>query len=278
MQRILSAEKFPSSCALSTRKRVADILDGSHSKDALARFIDIALVVLIVINVVAIALESVPSLMETYRQQFVILEVFSVTVFTFEYLARVWSSVEWSVDGDSNPVLARLKFMASPMALVDLLAIAPFFLSFLVGFDLRFLRVLRLLRIFKLTRYSEAMSTMFEVLQEEKSALLAAGFIMLILLILASSGIYLIEHDVQPDVFGSIPSAMWWSVVTLTTVGFGDVTPITAGGKAFGAIVALVGVGMVAMPTGILASGFANAFRRRRVSFEQELSIALEWA
>ena len=117
---------------------------------------------------------------------------------------------------------------------------------------------------------------MLEVLREEASALGASAFILFILLVLASSGIYLIEHDAQPEAFGSIPSSMWWSIVTLTTVGYGDVVPLTVGGKLFGALIALIGVGMVALPTGILASGFANAFRRRRASFEQEIDFALE--
>lgn len=276
MQRALTATKFDSPAGGNLRLRVAEILEGRRLRDPLTRMIDLGLIGLIIVNVVAIALESVPSLMQAYQRQFFILEVFSVLVFSIEYIARVWSCVELRGQNRANPIVTRLKFMATPMVLVDLLAILPFYITFLIGVDLRFLRVMRLLRIFKLTRYSEAMTTMFEVLQEEKSVLVAAAFIMFILVVLASSGIYLIEQDVQPEVFGSIPAAMWWSIVTLTTVGYGDVTPITTGGKAFGALVAIVGVGMVAMPAGILASGFANAFRRRRVSFEQELQIALE--
>lgn len=117
---------------------------------------------------------------------------------------------------------------------------------------------------------------MLEVLREEASALSAAAFILFVLLVLASSGIYLLEQDIQPEVFGSIPSAMWWAMVTLTTVGYGDVVPITVAGKLFGAAITIIGVGMVALPTGILASGFANTFRRRRVSYEQKLEFALE--
>ena len=258
------------------RLRVADMLEGGRTASPLNRGIELGLILLILVNVIAIALESVPALMETYQRQFYLLELFSVLVFTAEYLARVWSCVELSPRARANPLVARLKYMTTPMVLIDLVAILPFYITFLIGVDLRFLRVMRLLRIFKLTRYSEAMTTMFEVLQEEKSVLVAAAFIMFILVVLASSGIYLIEHDIQPEAFGSIPAAMWWSIITLTTVGYGDVTPVTAGGKAFGVVVAIVGVGMVAMPAGILASGFANAFRRRRVSYEQELAIALE--
>jgi voltage-gated potassium channel len=231
---------------------------------------------LIFLNVISIALDSVPSLLANYEQEFYRFEVFSVSVFTVEYLIRIWSSIELERVDSSRPILGRIKYMLTPLVLIDLVAIIPFYLVFFVSADLRFLRVIRLLRIFKLTRYSGAMATLLEVLREEASALGAAAFILFILLILASSGIYLIEQDVQPLAFGSIPSAMWWSIVTLTTVGYGDVVPITVGGKLFGALIALVGVGMVALPTGIIASGFANAFRRRRVSYEQQLDFALE--
>ncbi len=272
----MAAGSFARSESPNFRARVAEILEGRCQRDPLGRSIDIALIVLILLNVVAIALESVPSYMQAYQREFYVLEVFSVFVFTVEYIARVWSCVELRRAGGTTATRTRLKFMMTPMVMIDLLAILPFYITFIIGVDLRFLRVMRLLRIFKLTRYSEAMTTMLEVLREEKSVLIAAAFILFILLVLASSGIYLIEQDVQPEVFGSIPESMWWSIVTLTTVGYGDVTPVTPGGKLFGALVGLVGVGMVAMPAGILASGFANAFRRRRVSFEQELAIALE--
>lgn len=276
MDRIIPATTMAPSIEKGVRLRVAEMLEGGRTASPINRAIEIGLILLILVNVIAIALESVPSLMATYEQQFYVLELISVFIFTLEYLARVWSCVELSPKARAEPMMARIKYMTTPMVLIDLAAILPFYITFLIGVDLRFLRVMRLLRIFKLTRYSEAMTTMFEVLREEKSVLVAAAFIMFILVVLASSGIYLLEHDIQPEAFGSIPAAMWWSIITLTTVGFGDVTPITAGGKAFGVVVAIVGVGMVAMPAGILASGFANAFRRRRVSYEQELALALE--
>jgi len=258
------------------RQRTAEILETGHSKDPVSRLIDITLVILISLNVIAIALESVSSLLVHFQDEFFLFEAFSVTIFTIEYLARIWSAIELKSVDKKRPVVGRLKYMLSPLVLIDLLSILPFYLSIFFALDLRFLRVLRLLRIFKLTRYSGAMTTMLSVLHEEMSALSAAAFILFILLVLASSGIYLIEHDVQPEAFGSIPAAMWWSMVTLTTVGYGDVTPITPLGKFFGALVSLIGVGVVALPTGILASGFANAFRRRRVSYKQEIDFALE--
>ena len=262
--------------AANIRSRVAQILESGQAQDPFSRVIDLFLIALIILNVIAIVLESVASLLIVYAEWFRYFEIFSVAVFSIEYLARVWSAIELDRVDTSRPVLARLKYMLTPLVLIDLLSILPFYLSFFIALDLRFLRVLRLLRIFKLTRYSAAMSTMLEVLREEVSVLSAAAFILFILLVLASSGIYLVEHDVQPDAFGSIPSSMWWAMVTLTTVGYGDVTPITPLGKFFGALIALIGVGMVALPTGILASGFANAFRRRRISYQQQLGIALD--
>ena len=262
--------------AANVRVRVAQILETGQAKNPLSRAIDLLLITLITLNVIAIVLESVPPLLDAYGVWFNRFEIFSVAVFSIEYLARVWSAVELDEVDASRPLRARLKYMLTPLVLIDLVSILPFYLSFFIALDLRFLRVLRLLRIFKLTRYSAAMATMLEVLREEISVLSAAAFILFILLVLASSGIYLIEQDVQPEAFGSIPSSMWWAMVTLTTVGYGDVTPVTPLGKFFGALVALIGIGMVALPTGILASGFANAFRRRRISYEQQIGIALD--
>ena len=145
-----------------------------------------------------------------------------------------------------------------------------------VSVDLRFLRVLRLMRIFKLTRYSRAMQLLLQSFRDESSSLLAAFFIMAVVLIIASCGIYLIEHDVQPDKFGSIPSAMWWAMVTLTTVGYGDVVPVTPLGRLFGGAITLVSMGMVAIPTGLLASSFSEQLRKRRLLFTDAVHEAME--
>jgi voltage-gated potassium channel len=162
------------------------------------------------------------------------------------------------------------------MAIIDLLAILPFYLMFFVHIDLRFLRVVRLLRIFKLTRYSSAMNILLSVLREESSSLFAALFVLLVLLMLASSGIYLIEHKIQPDAFGSIPDSMWWAMATLTTVGYGDVTPITPLGKFFGGCITVIGMGMVALPAGILASAFSDYIHRSRREYKSKLSEYLK--
>ena len=166
--------------------------------------------------------------------------------------------------------------MASPMALIDLIAIAPFYLGFIVDIDLRFMRVLRVLRIFKLTRYNSSMTLLLGVLKRESSSFLAALFVLFLLMILSASMVYLFEHQAQPEAFANIPKAMWWAVVTLTTVGYGDIYPITIPGRVFGAIITVVGVGMVAMPAGIIASGFSEQLRLRREEYEDVVDEALE--
>jgi voltage-gated potassium channel len=153
--------------------------------------------------------------------------------------------------------------------LIDLVAIAPAFLNFFVTIDLRFLRILRLFRILKLTRYFASMRILLVVISKEKGSFQAVIFILIIMIVTASSGIYLVENHAQPEEFESIPKAMWWAVVTLTTVGYGDVTPITNAGKILGAIITILGVGLAALPAGILATGLANELAQRRDELEQ---------
>ncbi|MFL0796231.1 MAG: ion transporter [Cellvibrionaceae bacterium] len=257
------------------RQRIAHILEADTRGDTVSRWIDGLLVLLIGSNVLAVVLESVASLHAKYETQFAAFEVFSVIVFTVEYFLRVWSSVE--INGKyQHTVLGRLRFMLTPAAIIDLLAILPFYLSMFFALDLRFLRALRLVRVFKLTRYSSAMNILLNVFREERSAFTAAFFVLIILMVIASTGIYLIEHDVQPENFGSIPAAMWWAMATLTTVGYGDVTPITPLGKFFGGCITIVGIGMVALPAGILASGFSEQLHRAKETYSGEFEKALD--
>lgn len=257
------------------RVRTAEILEVQRNNDTTSKLVDLFLIILISLNVVAIILESVPRWEALYSEQFYLFEKLSIIIFTVEYLLRIWSSVELDVHSHPNPLISRLKYMTSLSAIIDLLAILPFYLAFVMPIDLRFLRVIRLLRIFKLTRYSGAISILLSVLREESHSLAAAFFVLFVVLILASSGIYLIEHKVQPEAFGSIPDAMWWAMATLTTVGYGDVTPITPWGKFFGSLITLVGMGMVALPAGILASGFSDQLHRRRTEYAERLSTFL---
>jgi len=259
---------------MTLRRRAFDFLEHRPFETGPARLINWFLVGLILVNVIVVVVESVEWIYAEHQQLFDAFEIFSVAVFTVEYLTRLWCSAE------SRPGLrgirARFLFAVQPMSLIDLAAIVPFYLAVMVGFDLRFLRVLRLLRIFKLTRYSSALSVLLDVLREEASSLVAGLFIMIVLLVVAASGAYLVEHQAHPDGFGSIPDAMWWAVATLTTVGYGDVTPITPMGKIFGAMVTLIGVGMAALPAGIIASGMTSQLHRRRAELVEEYRVALK--
>lgn len=264
-----------------SRQRTYEILEIASGGDKVSHYVDIGLVILILLSVIAIVLESVQAINETYHEYFYWFELVSVSIFSLEYVLRIWSCVE-------NPNIAKkqfsnLKFRShyalSFSAVIDLLAILPFYFMMFGLFgntDMRFLRSFRLLRIFKLTRYSAAFDVLNIVFRENIRAFGAAFFVLLVVMLLAASGMYYFEHDAQPTEFSSILASMWWSFTTLTTVGYGDVTPITAGGKAFGALITVVGVGMVALPTGILASAFSEQLRLRNNKYENMADKAYE--
>jgi voltage-gated potassium channel len=248
----------------SAKQRLYHILERGRPDDKVSQFVDWTLVVLIVANVAAAAAATVEPLYDRHKEAFWAFEVFSVAVFTVEYLSRLWVSTEHFSLSRQGPIKARLKFILSPYSLIDLLAILPFYVGlFMPTADLRFVRVFRLLRLLKLARYSPALVTLWQVLVNEKRALGAALLIMVILLVLSSTAIYYVEHEVQPDKFGSIPDAMWWAIATLTTVGYGDVVPVTGLGRAIGGLVMIFGLAMFALPVGIIASGFATEIHRR---------------
>lgn len=253
---------------MTRRKRLAQLLEPGLDAGTPGRALNLFLILLISLNVIAIFLESVDAIYARHARAFWFFEVFSVAVFTVEYLARVWSSIDLEDARDRSPVMGRIKHMLSPIALVDLIAILPFYLSLYMTIDLRFLRVLRLLRLFKLTRYSPALGALLEVVRKEADALVAAFVVLVMMLIIASGGIYLLENELQPEAFGSMPDSMWWAIVTLTTVGYGDVIPVTTLGKVFGGVIGLIGIGMIALPAAILASGFAEHLRGRKQKYD----------
>lgn len=255
------------------RRRVYRTLDTAREGETLSKVVDVILIMLISASVVAVVLESINSLEIRYAATFYWFEVVTVAVFSVEYLLRVWCSVEseHEVRANRSGLVTRLRFMLSFHAVVDFLAILPFYLltfGLFGGLDMRFLRAVRLLRVLKLTRYSVAMNMLVTTFIENGRSLSAAFFILLTVMLLAASGMYFFERDAQPVAFSSIPAAMWWAFATLTTVGYGDVTPVTIGGKVFGALITVVGVGMVALPTGILASGFAQQLRMRSDEYQ----------
>ena len=258
------------------RKRIYQILEVARPDDRVSRRADVFIITLIALNILAIILESVKELYVRYEPVFFWFEIFSICVFTVEYLLRVWSCVDNSSGRFSRPVLGRVRFSLTPMALIDLLAIMPFYLGMFFSLDLRFLRAMRLLRLFKLTRYSSAMSLLLKVLRDEAQSFAAAFFILITIMILASSGIYLFEHKAQPEAFSNIPEAVWWSVATLTTVGYGDVIPLTVVGKIFVIVIMIIGIGMVALPAGILASAFSEQMRLRRIEYSEMAEAMLQ--
>lgn len=258
----------------SLRKRIWEILEKGNSNDKVSFYTDIFLIALIVFNIIAVLLETVDSIYSNYALEFLIFERFSTVVFLIEYILRIWVCVEEKVK--NNKLITRLKYASTWPAIIDLLAVLSGLLPMIFEVDLRILRALRMLRLLKFSRYFKVMNLLLGVLKEEKQSFLAAMFLLTIAMLIASTGIYIFEKDAQPDKFSSIPEAMWWAIATLTTIGYGDVTPVTGMGKFFGAIIAIIGIGVVALPSGILASGFTDQLKRRQAQYENELSKALQ--
>jgi voltage-gated potassium channel len=247
------------------KRRVYEILEVASPSDKASRIFDIFIITLIFLNVIAIILETIEKLSLQLSTFFRIFEIFSVIIFTIEYIFRVWSYTE--NPKYKKPIIGRIKFIFTPLALIDLFAILPFYLPMFIPFDLRFMRAVRLIRLFrlfKMGRYSESMKLFAKVFKAKKEELFIAVFAVFILLTISSSLLYYVETEAQPEAFSSIPAAMWWGVTTLTTVGYGDVYPITSLGKFLGAIISLLGVGLFALPTGILSAGFVEEIRKRR--------------
>lgn len=229
-----------------------------------SRYFDPFIMGLIVLNVLAVVLETVDWIYLRYSTIFDAFELFSVSVFSVEYILRIWScTIERRF---RDPIRGRLRFMITPLSLIDLLAILPFYLPLILP-ELRFLRAVRLFRLFrmlKLSRYSESLQTFGEVLRLKREELSLMLFTIAILLVVSSSLMYQLEHDAQPEAFSSIPAAMWWGVVTLATVGYGDMFPVTPAGKLIGSVVVILGIGLFALPTGIIAAGFSEIVQMRR--------------
>jgi voltage-gated potassium channel Kch len=237
----------------------------------LHEYFDTFIVAWVFISVVAVVLESVASIQFLLNVEFVVLDTVAVGVFTAEYMMRMYSVVEQP--GFKHPVLGRLRFAKSGAAIVDFLAVVPFFLEALLHhmFDLRFLRVFRLLRLLKLTRYTGATNTLLVVIKREWPVMGASCFIMLLLVVLTASLGYLFEHDAQPDKFENIPTSIYWAVITLASVGYGDISPVTPAGRAMTIVLALLGIGIFAIPAALLSSAFSDQLRIEREALQQEM-------
>ncbi|WMN12987.1 ion transporter [Marivirga salinae] len=247
------------------KHKIFNLVDENNKGSLPNRAFNIFIVFLIILNVTAIVLESFSRIKSTYSQEFYIFEIFSVVIFTIEYLLRVYTA---DFKYPSKTKIGSIgTFLSSPLAIIDLLAILPTYLPLIIPIDLRFIRILRLLRItrlFKINRYSNSLKLIAEVFKDKRSDLGVTIFVTFILLVIASTLMYYIEGQVQPDKFPNIIASFWWAVATLTTVGYGDVYPITGLGQFISGIIALLGIGLVALPTGILSSAFIDKINSKR--------------
>ncbi|MCB0713170.1 MAG: ion transporter [Ignavibacteriae bacterium] len=255
------------------RKWVYDLVQSPEIDSRLESWVRHGITILIVLNVIAVMIETMKEAYNEYHVIFHWIEIFSVAAFTVEYLLRLWAVVE--DPRFSRPIRGRLRYAVSFFALVDLFAILPFYLPMLFKIDLRTIRVLRLFRLFrlmKLGRYSRAAQVIVEVFRNRREELTMSIGTIILLLIISSTVIFYLEHEAQPDSFPNIPASLWWGVVTLTTVGYGDVYPITVGGKVFAAFISILSIGLVALPSGIIVSGFV---REDEEEEEKEMAAAM---
>jgi len=249
----------------SLQQRIWELVEAGQSEsDTRLDWFDRFILVLIFLNVAAVIIGTVADIERQFGSYLYAFEVFSVAVFTVEYLLRLWACVASPAYAD--PIRGRLRLVLSPMALIDLTAILPFYLPF-VGIDLRFVRIFRLMRLFrvaKLGRYVEGLQMIGRVLRRKREELILAVVVWSFLLVISGSLMYYTEHAVQPDKFTDIPTTMWWAVMTLTTIGYGDVYPVSPLGRVLASLVAVIGIGLFALPTAILGSAFIEAAQERK--------------
>jgi voltage-gated potassium channel len=239
------------------------VLEGGTRGYLPGRIFNWALLALIILSVASVVLDTLHDLPHWSYRAFETIETTSVWIFTAEYLLRLWVAVDEPHGHYRRPVRGRLRYLLTPMAIVDLLAILPYWVGHLIAADPGIAVLLRVLRLFKMVRFSGAFEMIGAVLTRERRSLLACGSMVAIILVLLATLAYLAEHEAQPDKFGSIPAAMYWGLVTLTTVGYGDLAPVTPLGRVVGGVGVVLGVLCFAMPAGILASGFIEEVRRR---------------
>lgn len=246
------------------RRQIWNVLNGTPTAtQRLGQAIDGALLALIFLNVAASVVETVPFIHARWGVYLWWFDAFSVAIFTTEYILRLWACT--ADHRYRHPIRGRIRFAMTPLAIIDMLAILPFYLPLLFpNLDLRFLRAFRLIfRLLRFIRYSHTLSILIAVAQSERREIIASIGVLAILVVVSSSLMYYIENPHQPEHFRDIPSSIWWAIITLTTVGYGDVYPIPPLGKVVGSIVALMGIGLVALPTAILSTGFLRELQRR---------------
>ena len=260
----------------SFRAKVFALLEATGHSGRLHYYVDNFIVFWIALSIVCVVLESVDSIHTLFATQFHWVDVIAFSVFTLEYVARLYCAPE-------NPEFKNLKmprwgYMRSGQAIIDLITIVPFVFEHFLPFDLdlRFLRVFRLMRMLKLTRYTSATDTLLRVINREWQVMMASIFVLMLLVVLTASMGYLFEHDAQPDKFENIPESIYWAIITLASVGYGDISPITPMGRAMTVLMSLVGIGIFAIPAGLLASAFTDQLRIDRESFKRSIIRAFE--
>jgi len=255
----------------SLRQNIFALLNPTPHSYEVNKYIDYVVILAVLTSVICIILETVQEVNSVWSTEFKTLDILTVTIFSIEYVLRVYSCCE--IQSYSKPIRGRILYIFSASALIDLLSISPFYISLIVNksIDLRFLRIFRLTRLLKLTRYTGTLNTLLKAVQREKYVLMAAAFMMILMIILTASLGYMFEHDTQPDKFESIPASMYWAVITLASVGYGDITPITPLGRLMTVIVSFVGIGIFAIPAGLMASSFTDQLRLDRKTFEDDV-------
>jgi voltage-gated potassium channel len=263
--------------AESIRRRAFDILERTHRSDLAGRLVESLIVALILVNVTGAVLDTVDWIHADFGTLIAWIDHVAVTVFVVEYAARIWTAPEHPALSRFPPARARLAHAASPLMVLDLVAILPVVLVLFGGADLAIVRILRIARFWRLVRYSPVLSTLAEVVTAEARALAGCVLLFIGLILFAAVAMHLAEGRVQPDQFGSVPSAMWWAVVTLATVGYGDVVPVTVVGKLVAGLTMLLGILFFALPVGIVATSFQSQIRRRDfvVSFAMVARVPL---
>ena len=245
------------------KQYVFSVIQPAESGNVASRIFDLIIMVFIILSVSTVFITTFDpdEKLQFWLQR---IETVSVVIFTVEYLLRIWTAD--LLYPESGFFGSRFHYILSPLAMIDLMAILPFYLPIILPVDLisiRAVRLVRLLRMFKLNRYSEALVSIARVFEHKAREIFASLFFVLILLVVASLLIYYAEHDAQPQQFRNAFSGLWWAVATLTTVGYGDIYPITPIGRVLGAVIAILGIGMVAVPTSILSAGFLEVLEKK---------------
>lgn len=253
------------------QRRVHEIVEVGGLGDRASQRFDRFIIALILVNTVALAVGTVEPVSTAVESQlprfFFWLEAVSVSIFILEYLTRLWACTADTAEKYRHPFWGRVKFALTPLLVIDLLAILSFILLPILGWDLVELRIIRLVaRAARLGRYFSGIQTLGRVVANKRYELFTVLLVLGVMLVLASSMMYFAEHEAQPDKFASIPAALWWSIITLTTVGYGDVSPITPWGQVIAGIIAITGIGLFALPAGILSSGFLDEIQRRNAT------------